>query len=119
MSMMTSTLLCAVQKRIAQSNWNSGLFLLSMKSVFLVGDLTQLPPICKHTLKALDNLCRSCHISFAPRWSSSMQRPLLLSLLHALNPAYLQFLNIIRHQTPTESELQSPLSKKMQTHRQM
>lgn len=89
MSMMINTLLCAVQKRIAQSNQNSRLSPFSMKLVTLFGDHTQLPAICKHTPKALDILCRSCHITFAPCWSSSIQHTLLLSVRHASNPIYL------------------------------
>ncbi len=36
------------------------------KLVLLVGDLAQLPPICKHTLRQNDILCKSCYVKSMP-----------------------------------------------------
>lgn len=52
-SMMTNTLLCAVQKRIVQSNQNFGLFSFSMKLVILVGDRDIACDLQIHSIKIL------------------------------------------------------------------
>jgi hypothetical protein len=60
--------------------------------------------------KAPDIICRCCHISSAPCWASVLQHKLQISVRHATDPTYLQFLNIIRDREPTESEIEATLS---------
>jgi len=62
------------------------------KLVLLVGDLAQLPLICKHTLRQNDILCKSCHVNS-------------ISMCHATNPGYIQFFNNIQKRKPTTKEI--------------
>jgi hypothetical protein len=34
--------------------------------------LVQLPPVCKHTLQNDELICKVCHITAAPCWSSAI-----------------------------------------------
>jgi len=79
MSMMTSTMLCAIEQHLKQFNTNPFTNVL----VLLVGDLIQLPAICKHSLKKKELYCKNCHISIAPSWSNAMHHILTISIRHA------------------------------------
>jgi hypothetical protein len=110
MSMMTSYMLCTVEHRLKQACKDTISNTFCNKLVLLVGDLAQLPTICVHSPKAPDIICRCCHISSAPCWASAEHHKLQISVRHATDPTYLQFLNIIRDREPTESEIEATLS---------
>jgi hypothetical protein len=50
MSIMTNNIFCIVEQHIQQAMSVVETFPFETKLVLLVGDLAQLPPICKHTL---------------------------------------------------------------------
>jgi len=81
------------------------------KLVLIVGNLAQLPPIYRHTIRNDDILCKSCHIKFAPCWKTTKQYFLSISMNHGTNFEYLQFLNIIQERKPTTKEIQTILSQ--------
>jgi ATP-dependent exoDNAse (exonuclease V) alpha subunit len=110
MSMMTSNMLCAVEQRLRQSTLTTCTFSFQNKLVILVGDLAQLPTICTHTPKAPDIICRACHITSTPCWAIAKQHTLQTSVRHSSDPLYLEFLNIIQHRPPTESEIEHTLN---------
>jgi len=105
MSMMISNILCAMEQRLKQAMSIAKTSPFETKLVLLVGDLAQLPPICKHTLRQNDILCKSCHVKSSPCWKMAQQHFLSISMCHATNPKYLQFLNIIREKKPTTKEI--------------
>ena len=107
---MTSYMLCTVEHRLKQACKDTISNTFCNKLVLLVGDLAQLPAICVHSPKAPDIICRCCHISSAPCWASALQHKLQISVRHATDPTYLQFLNIIRDREPTKSEIEATLS---------
>ena len=111
MSMMTSYMLCTVEHRLKQAARNKSLNALGNKLVLLVGDLAQLPAICIHSPKSPDILCRGCHITSAPCWAVAKHHTLRISVRHATNPTYLQFLNIIRERVPMELEIEAALAE--------
>jgi ATP-dependent exoDNAse (exonuclease V) alpha subunit len=80
------------------------------KLVLLVGDLAQLPPICKHTLQQNDILCKSYHVKSTHGWKMAQQHFLSILMCHGTNLKYLQFLNIIQEKKPTIKEIQKVLS---------
>ncbi len=90
MSMMTKTILCVVEQCLKQTMFVAETSPFEIKLVLLVGGLAQLPPICKHTLRQNDILCKSCHVKSTPCWKMAQQHFLSIYL------EYLQFLNIIR-----------------------
>ena len=110
MSMITSYMLCTVEHHLKQACRDTISNTFCNKLVLLVGDLAQLPTICVHALKAPDIIRRCCHISSAPCWNNALQHKLQISVRHATDPTYLQFLNIIRDREPTESEIEATLS---------
>ena len=63
-----------------------------------------------HTPKAPDIFCRACHITSAPCWAIAKQHTLQTYVRHSSVPFYLEFLNIIRHRPPTESEIEHTFS---------
>jgi ATP-dependent exoDNAse (exonuclease V) alpha subunit len=111
MSMMTSYMLSTIEHRLKQAAINKSLNALCNKLVFLVGDLAQLPAICIHSPKSPDILCRGCHITSAPCWATAKHHTLRMSVRHATDPTYLQFLNIIRERVPTELEIETTLGE--------
>ena len=110
MSMMTSYMLCTVEHRLKQACRDTISNIFCNKFVLLVGDLAQLPAICVHASKAPNIIYRCCHISSAPCWTNTLQHKLQISVCHASDPTYLQFLNIIRDRKPIESEIEATLS---------
>jgi hypothetical protein len=70
------------------------------KLVLLVGDLAQLPPICKHTLRQNDILCKCCHVKSTPYWKMAQQH--FLSILSVMP----QIKNTYNFLTPFEKENQ-------------
>ena len=109
MSMMTSYVLCTVEHRLKQAARSKSLNAFCNKLVLLVGDLAQLPAICIHSSKTPDILCRICYITYAPCWATPKHHTLRISVRHATNLTYLQFLNIIRERVPTELEIEATL----------
>ncbi len=95
MSMMISNILCVVEQRLKQAVSVVETSPFETKFVLLIGDLAQLPPICKHTLLQNDILCKSCHINYTPYWKMAQQHFLSILMCHALDPGYLQIFNII------------------------
>jgi hypothetical protein len=81
------------------------------KLILIVGNLAQIPPIYKHTIWNNDILCKSCHIKFATCWKTTKQHFLSISMDHATNFEYLQFLNIIQERKPISKEIQTILSQ--------
>ena len=73
MSMITSYMLCVIKQHLkhAMQAKNSSPF--QTKLVLLVGDLTQLPAICKHNLCNNELICKACHIKISFYWSSAQQ----------------------------------------------
>ena len=110
MSMITSNMLCAVEQRIKQNTLITDTFSFQNKLLILVEDLVQLPAICIHKPKALDTICRACHITSTPCWTAAKQHTLHTSVGHSSDPSYLNFLNIIRHRPPTETVIEDTLS---------
>jgi hypothetical protein len=66
MSMMTSYVLCAIEERLKQATPYTNAIPFQNKLVLLVGNLAQLPPICKHSFQNDELLCKGCHIMSAP-----------------------------------------------------
>ena len=108
MSMMTTNMLCAVEQRLRQNTFTTCTF--QNKLVILVGDFVQLPAICAHTPKAPDIICRACHITSAPCWAIAKQHTLQTVVRDSSDPLYLEFLNIIQHRPPTETEIEHTLN---------
>jgi hypothetical protein len=75
-----------------------------------VGDTKQLPTICKHSLKKDEVYCINCHISMAPRWSTTSHHNLLTFMRHVTDPIFLQILNIICVKQATQIEINNVLS---------
>jgi hypothetical protein len=96
MSMMTGNILCAMEQRLKQAMSIAKTSPFQTKLVLLVGDLAQLPPICKHTLQQNDILCKSYHVKSTPGWKMAQQHFLSILMCHGTNLKYLQFLNIIQ-----------------------
>ncbi len=102
MSMMTSTMLCAIEQHLKQIQNNTNPFTNVL--VLLVGDLIQLLAICKHSFKTNELYCKKIHVSLAP-WSNPMHHVLTISIRHAIHSSFLQFLNIIHIKKPTQNEI--------------
>jgi hypothetical protein len=66
MSMMINNKFCAMEQRLKQAMSIAETFPFETKLVLLVGDLAQLPLICKHTLRQNDILCKSCYVKSMP-----------------------------------------------------
>jgi len=101
MSTMTNNIFCVVEQRLKQAMSVVETSPFETKLVLLVGDLAQLPLICKHMLRQNDILCKSCHVN------STL---LSISMCHATNPGYIQFFNIIQERKPTKKEIKKVLS---------
>jgi hypothetical protein len=69
MSMMTNTMLCVIEQRLKQAQGNMNPFTNVL--LLLVGNLAQLPAICKHFFKKNELYYKFCHISMAPYWSNA------------------------------------------------
>ena len=110
MSMMTSYMLFTVEHRLKQAARSRFPNALWNKPALLVGDLAQLPAICIHSPKSPDILCRGCHITSAPCWATPKHHSLRMSVRHATDPTYLQFLKIIRERVPKDIEIKTTLS---------
>jgi len=98
---MTNNIFCVVEQCLKQAMSIVETFPFETKLVLLVGDLAQLPLICKHTLRQNDILCKSCHVNFTF---------LSISMCHATDPGYTQFFNIIQERKPTTKEILKVLS---------
>jgi hypothetical protein len=79
------------------------------KPCTLVGDLAQLPPICKHNIWNNKKLCKSCHIKFTPYWKVAKQHFLSIAMCHVIDLEYLQFFTIIQERKLTTKEIQTIL----------
>jgi len=86
--------------------------LLANKLILLVGDFSQLPPVCHHTISS-DDICRRCHISNSVIWPSRIVHYLNKSIRHREDPLFADFLNIIRHRKPTQHEIDQALGPHM------
>ncbi len=92
---MTRNIFCDVEQPLKQAMSIAKTSPFETKLYLLVGDLVQLPPICKHALRQNDILCKSCYVKSMPYWKMAQQHFLSISMRHAIDPKYLQFLNII------------------------
>jgi hypothetical protein len=95
MSTMINNIFCIVEQRLKQAMFVVETSPFETKLVLLVGDLAQLPLICKHMLRQNDILCKSCDVNFTF---------LSISMCHATNFGYIQFFNIIQKRKPTTKE---------------
>ncbi len=108
MSMMTSIILCAIEeclKQFFQNVVNPFDFIL----VLLIGDLLQLPTICKHSYFDKEKCCKSCHIFTTLCWLNATHHHISSSMRHASDPIYLNFLNIIWCRQPIQIEIDNVL----------
>jgi hypothetical protein len=64
MSTMISVMLCAIKQCLKWAHNNSNPFTNML--LLLVGDIKQLPAMCKHSLKKDKLYCKNFHISMAP-----------------------------------------------------
>jgi hypothetical protein len=92
--MMTSIVLCVIEQRLKQSFQNV-VNPFDFILILLVGDLLQLPAICKHSYFDKEKCCRSCHISTTPCWLNATRHHISFPMRHASDPIYLNVLNII------------------------
>ncbi len=107
MSMKISIILCAIKQHLKQAQSNINPF---ANVLLLVGDLAQLPAICRHSLKKNELYYNICHISLAPCWSMATHHVLIGSIIHSIDLIFLQFLNNIRFKQPTQNEIDQVLS---------
>ncbi len=99
--------MCKVEQWLKQSMHLENISPFETKLILIVGTLAWLPPICKHTIWNNNIFCKSCHIKFAPCWKTTKRHFLSISMHHAINLGYLQFLNIIREKKPTIKKIQT------------
>ncbi|KAL6750080.1 P-loop containing nucleoside triphosphate hydrolase protein [Haematococcus lacustris] len=105
MSMLSCQMLSLVLYRLQQCcGCRSFADVLQEKLIILVGDHAQLPPVC-HCKTDQDEFCRACHISSHPLWMAADKLTLKHSVRHADDPAFVDFLNIIRGRPPTQAEI--------------
>jgi predicted ATPase len=76
---------------------------LEHKLLILFGDHAQLPAVCRHDT-AGDRVCEKCHINRSMLWMSGVCLGLTVSMRQD-DPDFLSFLCIIRHQRPTQEEI--------------
>lgn len=109
-SMMTAKTMLHVMYRIAQvENSQDPEVYMKRKLVILVGDLCQLPPVCKHQVSEND-VCVACHITSYPHWSKAVKHHLHTSYRHANDSIFSQFLNQIRMDRATQAAIDAVLS---------
>ena len=92
--------------------------------IVLVGDLYQLPPVCRclsqrrNVLDAdalVPSVCATCHITKSLYWPGVTHHTLTASIRHASDPAYVSFLDIVRTSSPTQELIDSVLQQRMTT----
>lgn len=111
MSMLTQRVLSLAKKRLHDV---CGPDFLTKKPVLLVGDHCQLPAVCHHKQPASDaipNICARCHISASSYYPQIIWHHLRHSVRQAEDPEFLDFLNIIRFQQPTQEQIDAALGQ--------
>ncbi len=106
MSMLTSQNLNHIMNRLQEvwgRNWRQEKLLL------LVGDMAQLPPVCKHTGE--DKVCPTCSITKNLWWKQFTPHSLAGSVRHANDPEFVEFLNKIRHDVVSQECLDESLGE--------
>ena len=107
-SMLTSTNLNHIYHRIESVYRNSTVpHGKARPTVVLIGDLAQLPCVCKikaHRAYDLHNVCTLCHITRAQVWPN-VKKLELTEQFRCKSSWYVQFLNHIRHNQPTHQQL--------------
>eukprot|EP00951_Prasinocladus_malaysianus_P020449 scaffold167289_cov21-Prasinocladus_malaysianus.AAC.1 len=83
--------------------------------VLLVGDMKQLPPVCKCKGVSEGDVCKTCHISSSKIYGDLIRHELKKSH-RCNNDDYIEFLNVIRHRRPTNTELLLALGDKCISH---
>lgn len=78
--------------------------ILKTKKLVLVGDPAQLPPVCNHHPHA-SHICTTCHVYNSPLAGIATHFFLQSSVRHMRDSEYGQFLNIIRHNRPTQADI--------------
>ena len=100
-SMLTATVLNHILYRIQQVHWSTRkdkeeyTDALSTKTIILVGDHCQLPPVCRHRTNE-DEICHQCHISASAHWAKVQMHHLSISMRHATDPEFSAFLTHVR-----------------------
>ncbi len=104
-SMLTRDLLQNFLLRLRKSVRAEGIRdILASKTIVFVGDLAQLPPVCRCKVER-NSLCRKCHVTDHWLWAALQKHVLTVSMRHATDPGYVTFLNTIRVKRPTVDEL--------------
>lgn len=116
MSMLTAYMLDLIFYRLRQV-CGSLAAALSKKLIVFVGDHAQLPAIRHHRLDADDPVCLQCHISRSIHWPLLQIHHLLGSKRHS-DPQFLQFLNEIRFNAPTQTTIDEVLGQCFITERE-
>ena len=104
-SMMTLQLLHLVLTRLRVSvKAESVEEILRNKVLIFIGDMGQLPPVCR--CKVPDGeVCSRCHASQHFLWKHVQTHVLRTSVRHVTDPEYVSFLNVVRVRRPTVPEL--------------
>jgi ATP-dependent exoDNAse (exonuclease V) alpha subunit len=76
-----------------------------------VGDHAQLPPVCHCPRVEKDAFCARCHVTSSPFWPRFTMHHLTMSVRHALDKPYAEFLNIIRVDEPSVDILNAALDE--------
>jgi len=129
-SMLNSKQFAHIMRRICCACGTTDLTLaLKSKLVLLVGDLAQLPPVCKvhrprkkrkrsdHNDSESDSdddeeifFCQQCHVTSAGAWAQVKVRKLVQVVRQENDQEYCHFLNKLRHTQPTQQEVDSVLA---------
>ncbi len=110
-SMLKSVELFQALARIGEVRGCSIDVALLQVCVILVGDMHQLPPVCRHrTSQHVDghvdmSVCTLCHLSQSDRWQSARKFPLQHSVRHEGDNVLSLFLDVISHRAPTGPEI--------------
>ena len=101
MSMLTSAKLMFAKYRLSTCTPVGS----RAKLLVLVGDHAQLPPVCRHTLGDEEVVCSLCHIMHTPDWSLAHAFHLRKVHRQAGDLPFLELLNDMRYERPTQQRL--------------
>ena len=110
LSMLTSSKLLIVLHRLSQATKKGQ----PRKVLLLVGDLSQLPPVCRHNRRKREEaptLCESCHLMCCQEFTSPANTHHMLDSVYrqAADPEFADFLGVVRRRQPTEAEIEEVL----------
>jgi len=101
-SMVTSEILNFILQRLQSiMQCNSVEELLTKKTIVLVGDPNQLPPVCTRSQHARirnanNNVCTVCRINAAPAWSLATKLTLTVNVRHSADRKLAKFLQRVQ-----------------------